>query len=415
MATSLAQLGVQYMASTGSCVLDMAAVHNLFDSCSTIHIRVPENQHRIDVHSNMICIKPTQPEPGAYREQYMYPSVLSPTDSPQAPPKQQQKRPPSMEGPDNYPQGPLPGVKGGDGNFDGSMNPNEPNDSENPSATIHTYVKPAYTYTSTGASTFTTQVTRLQSSAFEATPSPSSSPTTTGERYFITTTPSQTSTTSSEQEPTHLSVLDTPPSPSASVERPANPQPAAPPPPPPAPEIIAAPPPPAYCETTYVKMDVTTIQTLDPHDLDLYLNLLGITGIGLDLDHGVGGLVSGLLGGAVDDDETRELHHELEHSYRVRCGVKEMHGFEEGEWERKGEKKRERVTTTKTQTGCLEECEKGAIGRARGGEVQECLGAAFNRRLVSENCKFWTGGKDEFLPVERLRGEEVGEWDLVYL
>ncbi|KAI0882342.1 uncharacterized protein GGS22DRAFT_196040 [Annulohypoxylon maeteangense] len=411
MTTSLAQLGVQYMASTGSCVVDMAAMHSLFNSCSTFHIRIPENQHRIDVHSNMICIKPTQPEPGAYREQYMHPSVLSPTDAPQTPPKQQQKRPPSMEGPGNSPQGLLPGAKGGDGNIGGSMNPDIPDESENPSTIIHTYVRPAYTYTSTGVSTLTTQVTRLQSSALQPTSSPSSSPTTTTERYFITTTPRETPTTSPEQQPTNIPVLDTPPSPSA----PASPEPAV---PPPTPEIINAPPPPAYCETSYVKMDVTTIQTLDPHDLDLYLNLLGITGIGLDLDHGVGGLVSGLLGGAVDDDETRELHHELEHSYRVRCGVREMHGFEDGEWVRKGgrvEESRQRVTTTKTQTGCLEECEKGAIGKARGGEVKECLGAAFNRKLVSENCRYWTGGRDEFLPVERLRAEEVGEWDLVYL
>ena len=63
----------------------------------------------------------------------------------------------------------------------------------------------------------------------------------------------------------------------------------------------------------------------------------------------------------------------------------------------------------------MEECEKGAIGKARDGDVKECLGAAFNRRLVSENCRFWTGGKDEFLPVERLRAEEAGDWDLVYL
>ncbi|KAI1209295.1 uncharacterized protein F4807DRAFT_102786 [Annulohypoxylon truncatum] len=421
MATSLAQLGVQYMASTGSCVVDMAAMHSLFDSCSTIHIRVPENQHRIDVHSNMICIKPTQPEPGAYREQYMYPSLQSPTNAPQAPPKQQQqKRPPSMNGPDDNPQGPLPGTKGGDGEIDGPMRPDVPDDGESPSTTAHTYVRPGYTYTSSGASTLTTQVTRLQSSALSPSLSASAT-TTTAERFFITTSASATPTPSPQEQATHVPVLDTPPSPSAPVERPDVPRPAAPP-PPPAPEIIAPPPPPApeYCGTTYVKMDVTTIQTLDPHDLDLYLNLLGITGIGLDLDHGVGGLVSGLLGGAVDDDETRELHHELEHSYRVRCGVGEMHGFEEGsEWkaEWKGEWKGERgrVTTTKTQTGCLEECEKGAIGKARGGEVKECLGAAFNRGLTSENCKFWTGGKDEFLPVERLRAGEAGEWDLVYL
>jgi hypothetical protein len=165
-------------------------------------------------------------------------------------------------------------------------------------------------------------------------------------------------------------------------------------------------------------MDVTTIRTLDPHDLDLYLDLLGIAGVGLhlDLDHGVGGLVSGLLGGAVDDDETRGLHRELEHSYRVRCGVRGFEEWEEGKG--KGEGKggvRRVVKTAGSQTACLEECEKSAIGRARGGEVRECLGAAWHRRLASDNCRFWMGGKDEFLPVDRLRAEEPGEWDLVYL
>ncbi|KAI2469824.1 hypothetical protein F4781DRAFT_442384 [Annulohypoxylon bovei var. microspora] len=401
MAASLAQLGIQFMPSTGSCILDMAAVHGLFDSCSTIHIRVPENQHRIDVHSNMICIKPTQPDPGAYREQYMYPSVLSPTDSPQAPPKQQQKRPPSMERPGN-----TPGSKGGDGNTGGSGDPDlhEDDGPGSLATTVRTHVRPAYTYTSTGASTLTTQVTRLQSSALA--PSPSAPPTTAAEHALTTAAAPTPTPTPQQQAPTQISGPAAPPnaSPSPAVERPAIAQ------PPPAPEVIAAPPRPAYCGTTYVKMDVTTIRTLDPHDLDLYLNLLGIARLGLDLDHGVGGLVAGLLGGAVDDDETRGLRRELEHSYRVRCGVAEMRWAEDG-----GRGRRERVATAPSQMACLEECEKSAIAKARGGEVSECLGAAWHRQLRSDNCRFWTGGRAEFLPVERLRPGEAGEWDLVYL
>ncbi|KAI1100313.1 hypothetical protein F4804DRAFT_319335 [Jackrogersella minutella] len=409
MATSLAQLGVQYMPSTGGCILDMAAMPaSLFDTCSTIHIRVPENQHRIDVHSNMICIKPTQPNPGAYREQYVNPSALSPTDSPYAPPKQQQKRPPSMEGPDSPAQGPLPETKGGDGDDGSSGGPDMPHDHhDDPTSTLQTHARPAYTFTSTAASTFTTHVSQYSQSS--ALPSSSSlSPTTAEERFSTSATPTLSGTP--EEPPVHISAPPIPPIPSATPpSRPAIPEP---PTPPARPEIIDAPPPPAYCGNSYFKMDVTTIQTLDPHDLDLYLNLLGIAGLHLDLDHGVGGLVSGLLGGAVDDDDTRVLHRELEHSYRVRCGVAE------GSWSSEFKEAKGRMegsVTARDHTACLEECEKGAIGRAKGGQVRECLGAAWHRTLREGNCRFWMGGKDEFLPVERLRAEEGGEWDLVYL
>ncbi|KAF3069761.1 hypothetical protein GL218_07914 [Daldinia childiae] len=72
-------------------------------------------------------------------------------------------------------------------------------------------------------------------------------------------------------------------------------------------------------------MDITHIDTLDPHDLDAYLNLLGLNdddlGPDLDLEHGIAGLVSSLLGAAVDDDATRGVWRELERSYRVECGV----------------------------------------------------------------------------------------------
>ncbi|KAI0150076.1 hypothetical protein F4776DRAFT_604453 [Hypoxylon sp. NC0597] len=388
MAASLAQLGVQYMPSTGSCLLDMAtAPLGLFDSCGSIHIRVLENQHSIDVHSNMICIKPSQPamsqDSSAYREQYINPSALSPTNSRPASPKQQEKRPPSMDGPGSPAQGPLP---------------NAPNDHHQiPSSTMETRVRPAHSSscTSTVVSTFTSMLTRLQSSRL---PLSTLSPSTTFHSFLTSATP--TSSNPPQQPDVHIPAPPAPTAPS-------------PPPLPERPEVrpTQPDPQPAYCGNSYIKMDVTSIDDLDPHDLDLYLNLLGIVKIGLDLDHGISGLLDGLLGGAVDDDDTRAVRQELEHSYRVRCGISDA------EWMRgsEGADRRERIATAPDQTGCLQQCEKEAISRARDKEVKECLGAAWHRRLPRDNCRFWTGARDEFLPVDRLRSGGDGEWDLLYL
>ncbi|KAI0169380.1 hypothetical protein GGR52DRAFT_554918 [Hypoxylon sp. FL1284] len=78
---ALAYMGMQYMPSTGDCMLDMAAAPaNIFDVCGAIHIRMPEAQHNIDVQPGMICIKPTQPANpilAPYRERYMYPQLVA--------------------------------------------------------------------------------------------------------------------------------------------------------------------------------------------------------------------------------------------------------------------------------------------------------------------------------------------------
>ncbi|KAI0828116.1 hypothetical protein F5Y06DRAFT_308401 [Hypoxylon sp. FL0890] len=410
MAASLAQLGLQYLPSTGSCLLDMASAPiGLFDSCGSIHIRVLENQHNIDVHSNMICIKPSQPamaqDTSAYREQYINPSALTPTDVPQASPKQQQqKNPPSTESPGSPAQGsPQDNT--------GSARPNVPNDHHQvPSSSMETRVRPAHSSscTSTMLSTFTSMVTHLRSSYLG--PSPTSSPSATFQGFSTSVIP--TSSNPPQQPDIHIPAPPAPtiPSPPPIPERPAIPEP---PPAPPRPEVrpTQPDPPPAYCGNTYMKMDVTTIHDIDPHDLDLYLNLLGIVKIGLDLDHGIDGLLNGLLGGAVDDDDTRAVRQELEHSYRVRCGISDSDWMQGAE----GADRRERIATARDQTACLQECEKEAIGRARDHEAKECLGAAWHRRLPRDNCRFWTGGRDEFLPVDRLRSDGDGEWDLVYL
>ncbi|KAI2605556.1 hypothetical protein GGR54DRAFT_621235 [Hypoxylon sp. NC1633] len=437
MATSLAQLGVQYMPSNGACMLDMAAAPtNLFDVCSTVHIRVPDNQRQIDVHSGMICIKPSEPiaaqNVDAYREQYVYPDVVSPANLPQASPKQQQG-PPSFETPESPAQGPI--SKPDDGGGEDSSSPgmsSKHGDSPSPT-TIQTRVRPVQP--STVTTTCTSSHTPSRDSHFVQSSVPllatTTSPLSTTIRLALS------SSASSEKFSTFIT-SPLPPSPPPSPTReppiyiPVTPtSTAAPPPPPPSVPTQGRPaqpsPTPAYCGTTYVSMDVTTIDDLDPHDLDLYLNLLGIVKVGLDLDHGVDGLLDGLLGGAVDDDETRVLHRELEHSYRVRCGVDLSASSEEESSSSSSSEEEEestftqgfpgddRVVTAGSQTACLERCERDAIGRARKSVVADCLGAAWHRSRKHDNCRFWTGGRDEFLPVERLAPGDVGEWDMVYL
>lgn len=177
------------------------------------------------------------------------------------------------------------------------------------------------------------------------------------------------------------------------------------------------------------------METLDPHDLAAYLNLLDLGDLGLELDldleHGIAGLVASLLGGAVDDDDddstTRGVWRELERSYRVRCGVSVQ---ELWSWSRSrsssssssrssssggggggGGSKGEHVEFVRSmgsQMGCVQECERRAIGAARDGDVAECLGAAWSGRLERGNCRFWTGGRDEVLPVGRLKGGRGG-------
>ncbi|KAI4867656.1 hypothetical protein F4820DRAFT_467538 [Hypoxylon rubiginosum] len=438
---ALAHLGVQYMPSTGACMIDMAAAQaNLFDVCGSIHIRMPETQHDIDVQSGMICIKPTQPANpvlATYREQYMYPPLAA-----NSPPQ----GPASFEAPQSKP------VEGG--NVESSKPddiPNVPADQpkgQSPSIQTQEAIPATPSTTTTSkctssmmfvTSTFLTQVTTSVYRGHLST--------------FITATPSTLTSTSTstsatlEQPPVHIPTP--PPAPTAAPPAPATPAqepPASPTPPAPVrpahPDHPAPPhPAPVYCDAEYFRMDVTTISGLDPHDLSLYLDLLGVGKLGLDLDHGLSGLVGGLLGGAVDDDETRVIHKELEHAYRVRCGVP-LPRHEKGEGEKKEKKKgkkhgkhgkhekgekgergeeevefprHDKVLTVNSRTECVEECEMGAIEKARDSKVRECLGAAWHPRLARENCRYWTGASDEVLPVDELGREETGEWEFVYL
>lgn len=420
-------------------MLDMAAMPtNLFDMCSTIHIRVPEEtQHDIAVNPGMICIKPSEPANSVlatYREQYFYPALAANAPPQQQHPSPYEAPPPKpVEGgkvesakPDNLPKAPVASPK----EQAPSVQTQEARPAEIPTtAATTTKCSSSMMFVT---STFLTQVTTSVYRGHLST--------------FITATPSASTSLSStlDQPPVHI---PTPPAAPTAAPPAAAPPVQAPPasPTPPAPVRPAHPdhpapphhPAPVYCDAEYFRMDVTTIQTLDPHDLALYLDLLGMGKLGLDLDHGLNGLVGGLLGGAVDDDETRVIYKELEHAYRVRCGVplprhekgkgKKKGKHDKGKGKGKGKGKHERgeeevefpkhdkVLTVGSRKECVEECEMGAIKKAHDEEVRECLGAAYHPRLAHENCRYWTGASDEVLPVDELGREETGEWEFVYL
>ncbi|KAI1758672.1 hypothetical protein GGR53DRAFT_528734 [Hypoxylon sp. FL1150] len=434
---ALTHLGVQYMPSTGGCMLDMATMPtNLFDMCSTIHIRMPEEmQHDVDVNQGMICIKPSQPANpvlATYREQYFYPPL--PANAPAQQQQQQQQPSTYMASPPKPVDGgeiesarpaDVPNVPAGSPKEEPSNPPSVQTQGANspvvPSTTSTTKCSSSTMFvTSTFLTQVTTSVYRGQLSTFR-TVAPSSF-----------TSIATTSSSSLELPPLHI---PTPPAvPTAAPSAPAPPAPASPTPPSPVrpayPDHPQPPhPAPVYCDAEYFRMDVTTIHTLDPHDLALYLDLLGMGKMGLDVDHGLSGLVSGLLGGAVDDDETRVIHKELDHAYRVRCGVplprhekgkgkkKGKHGKGKGKHEEEEVEfpKHDKVLTVGSRTECVEECEMGAIKKAHDKKVRECLGAAYHPRLGRENCRYWTGGSDEVLPVDELGREETGEWEFVYL
>ncbi|KAI1383902.1 uncharacterized protein F4822DRAFT_440156 [Hypoxylon trugodes] len=404
MATSLTNLGVQYMPSTGGCMVDLAAIPpGMFDSCKAIHVKLPEEQHQIDVHSNMICIQPSKSVSAPYREQYLYPDASPPplaTNSPKERPKEQVQEKPPPPKPESPTERPQPANNGGNEDDGGPNNPERSNmpaeHPEAPSPTIQTYVRPAQSTLLTTCTSMAThsQVTYiLQSSILVH--SPTSFSTITSHLSRVSNTPV-----------THFSTISSPPStititptPTPLPERPATPPPA-----PADPEPL-----PSYCGSSYVKMDMTTIETMDTHDFDVYLDLLGLGSLGLDLEHGISGLIDSLLGtdSNPDSEHTRTVHQELEHSYRVLCSVDDPNLDFSVE-------RAERVATTDSQNLCLEECEKDAVAKARDGEVKDCLGAAWHRSLEHDNCRFWTG-EDELLPVERMMGEKGGEWDLVYL
>lgn len=115
----------------------------------------------------------------------------------------------------------------------------------------------------------------------------------------------------------------------------------------------------------------------------------------------------------------------LVHQYRVRCDVKLPDGPAAPRFP--GEEHTRKVSDG--HRGCLEACEREAIGRAKArGQLSECLGVAY-RGLFGPGadggwegegeCRFWCGDvlEHELLPVHALpgAGEEEGRWQMFYM
>ncbi len=161
---------------------------------------------------------------------------------------------------------------------------------------------------------------------------------------------------------------------------------------------------------------MTKVEGIDRGDLDRWLGLLGgvedllLEGLLLLGDNGHG------------HDETRIS---TTHSFRVRCGA----GPGPPAFPGAGAPT---TATARSRRACLEECERGAVARARAGLLAECVGAAHNPALDAENCRFWTaappghrGDADAdadaddrdggFLPVGDGRALGHGTWNVVYM
>ncbi|KAI1131819.1 hypothetical protein F5Y10DRAFT_285309 [Nemania abortiva] len=61
VAQAIAQLVVRHIGATGACVIDLPAAAPALDMCTSIEIRVPEQQHVIERHTDSICIRPSTP------------------------------------------------------------------------------------------------------------------------------------------------------------------------------------------------------------------------------------------------------------------------------------------------------------------------------------------------------------------
>lgn len=149
---------------------------------------------------------------------------------------------------------------------------------------------------------------------------------------------------------------------------------------------------PPYCSQTSVEVDMSQITTIDRHDLELHLQLLGVSlGPGLNLDLGLG--LGSLLG---DDRSTRHLpaaaQQAMVHQYRVRCGASLIRGHAGAVTAR-----------ASSHAECLNACTADAVGCARDGLARDCLGATYARDGGGEggdNCWYLVGEEHEFVDVE---------------
>ncbi|KAI1187622.1 hypothetical protein F5B17DRAFT_399081 [Nemania serpens] len=331
IADMIAQLVVRHMASTGACIIDLPSAAPALDMCSSIEIRVQE-QDVIARHPDSICITPSRPAPAPAPApvpveqkppQVKHPPHAHPPSHPPAHPGHDGHRSPWWT--TNWPREPGSEDHGGGGGGRGHhrwMPPEHdcPEDDLPPPATVpekeeppahpgppadgpappdHMPLSPPARPEGGGGGPDipgTPPLPTQRSSFSPPRPSKTEPP---GIVKISSSSPPlvPASTLSSTPSITPSNTPSPPPSPSPSPsntsplpaperpEQPPAPDPPAvsspPPPPPPPPPSAPPPPPPApapapgSCESTYTTIDVSEIAGVNPHSYGQYLSLLG--------------------------------------------------------------------------------------------------------------------------------------------
>ncbi|KAI0857737.1 hypothetical protein F4860DRAFT_340161 [Xylaria cubensis] len=434
-AQAIAQILVQYMSSTGACVIDLPAAAPALSICSSIEIR-----YVIEELEDAICIEPTlAPAPAPALAE---PQPLVFKHPPPAPGREANGSPRRTKGSPRV----LDDVSEEDCDEDENGHvvippmPNDPAGDDPSPSRVPVQERPVVTLSSTSltptptpsisrppavekSSSIVSNSTSVSTSSSHPSLPPSSSPSSSipsSSRPPPKTTPSNTpglptltltkvlsSTLRPPPPPTsHSTSHSTSPSPTptAPVRAPDPPKPPPPPPPPPPPTSPVPPPPPPPpapvpdpCESAFTEIDVEKIES-KPASYDQYLHLVGID---LAQHH--------------SKDEVKTT---LVHQYRNRCGVDlppgpapVFPGVDGGQ---------ERTTGYRR---CLERCEREAILKAGDGLLHECLGVAYKSRPGALNgegdCRFWSGDKDDnmFLPVHMFpdTSGDDNRWQIIYM
>ncbi|KAI0809913.1 hypothetical protein GGR55DRAFT_145175 [Xylaria sp. FL0064] len=445
---NLARMVVEFSGMPGPCVIDMPTTCQGLDIASAIEIVVKQKE----VSADSMCAAPT----GSLSP----PTALNNQQWP-APAGNGAQTPPSLWTTTSWPIDPGAAKPSNDPPVPVKEDPVVPQpatvqSSSTPSEQTVTSVVPAKetptpapvpvkeepavpseSCSTSHISSFTTITTTVLNSVLVA-PLPSSS------SLSISSSPSPSTSTSEPNKPTLsiiTKVITTSPLP---PPRPSHHHDSPPPPPPTRTSTVTVPPqqptrpanPPAptptpadpICNATYTRVDVSSLTGLDPHFFEKYLGLLGL---GHLLDE-ILEMPEEILGGLTAGRRERE---ELVHEFRVRCDVDmpedPFPAFEE-----------HRGNVTGGHRECLENCERQVIHMAGEiGVMRECLGVAYRDRHPLEGgdgvekggwegegeCRYWSGGENEFLPVDSLppandKGITVaqgkgrgGRWQVIYM
>ncbi|KAI1737698.1 hypothetical protein F4680DRAFT_467967 [Xylaria scruposa] len=440
-AQAIAQILVQYISSTGACVIDLPAAAPALNICSSIEIRFKQ-EDVIEELADAICIEPTL--------------APAPAPAPVEPQPSLFKHPPPAPGPWRTKGSPrvLGDVSEEDCDEDENshvVTPPMPDDPPEPLPTrVPVQERPVITQSSPTSltptptpsisqppaveksSSIVRNSTSISASSSHPSPSPSSSsssfstpslpsssvpsssrppprttPSSTPELPTLTLTKVLSSTTRPPPHSTSHSRSPSP-TPTTAVRHPDPPKPPPPPPPPPPTTSHVPPPPPPPptpvpdpCESAYTEIDVNKIES-KPDSYDQYLHLVGID---LAQHHSKTGATE------------QEVKTTLIHQYRNRCGVDlpqgpapVFPGVNGGQEQTEGYHR------------CLESCWREAILKAGDGLLHECLGVAYKSKPGAPNqgdCRFWSGDKQDnmLLPIHMFpdTSGSGNRWQVVYM